>query len=117
MSAVEFASMALRDVIAPPSNGSVKVRRNRAAVRLRWSLSRLKSVWYADPAVRLSADELRAIENASGLTYAHQELANVETIIARADALLEGSDPDFHSAFVAAIRAVAHLVDRTGTEG
>jgi len=113
MCAVEFASLAMRDRIAPPSIGSVKARQNHAKSRLRWNANRVKDAWYADPRIRLSADEIKDIEAASGLTYARQELHDLDTLISRADALLAGSDADFYRPFVDAIRALSRAVHRS----
>lgn len=83
------------------------------ARRLRWSASRTKDVWYADPRVSLKATELRQIEEAAGVRYGKQELAEVDALIARAEALLHGSDEDFHRPFVAALRAFIGALDRS----
>ncbi|MGE0290386.1 MAG: hypothetical protein AB7I42_25065 [Bradyrhizobium sp.] len=117
MSSVEFVSDALRRRGAPTSIGPVKARIWHAARELGWTVSRTKDAWYADPRISLSADEVRDIEEATGLRYGRQELKEIDKIIARADALLEGADPDFHRPFVAAIRAFFGALDRTGTEG
>lgn len=118
MSCVEFASGALRNRIAPPSIApSVKARITKAARVLGWSASRTKDVWYGDPRVSIKADELKRVEAMSGLIYGQQELAYANDIIARADALLYGSDPDFHGAFVAAVRNYFGNGNRTGTKG
>ncbi len=116
MSAAEFAQFALRGYVAPPSLGPVKARLRHAAHKLGWSPNRVKDVWYADPRVRITADELRAIEEYTGLRYGREELRSVDELIARADALLMGSDADFHRPFVSAFRAFVRALDRPGTE-
>jgi len=95
--------------------GNVKARIRHASRALGWSHSRTKDAWYADPRISISAKELRDIEEASGLRYGRQELKEIDRLIARADALLDGHDPDFHRPFVAAIRAFFGALDRTGT--
>jgi len=117
VSELAFASTAMRERIAPPAFGSVKERINRAASSLRWSISRTRDVWYADPRVSIKPRELRKIEEVAGVTYGRQERASVDAIISRADALLMGTDPDFARPFVAALRALFGAVDRSGTEG
>lgn len=116
MSSVEFAQYALRSHVAPPSLGPVKARLRHATRKLGWTPNRVKDAWYADPRISISADEIRKIEETTGLRYGREELRTVEDLISRADALLEGSDEDFHRPFLAALRAVARLADRARTE-
>lgn len=115
MSSVEFVSYALRERVAPPSLGSVKARLRYASRALGWTASRTKDAWYADPRISISADELRAIEDKTGLRYGREELRSVEQLISQADAFLDGAEADFYRPFFAALRAVARLTDRTGT--
>lgn len=115
MSAVEFTQYALRNHVAPPSIGSVKARWLHAARSLKWRVSRVKDAWYADPRISISADEIRTIEEKTGLRYGREELRSIDELINRADALLMGADEDFHRPFLAALRAVARLADRTRT--
>jgi hypothetical protein len=117
MSSVEFVSYALRERVAPPSLGSVKARVRYASRALGWTASRTKDAWYADPRISISADELRAVEDKTGLRYAREELRTNDQLIARAEALLDGPDEDFHRPFIAAMRAFFGALDRTGTEG
>lgn len=112
-----FASHAMRQRIAPPAIGSVKQRINRAAAALRWSASRTRDVWYADPRGSIKPRELRKIEEVAGVGYGRKELTEIDAIISRADALLMGTDPHFVRPFLAALRALAGRPDRTGTEG
>lgn len=113
MSAADFAQTALRDYLAPPSVGSVKARINYAARKLNWSVSRTRDVWYRDPRISLSADEIRQIEERTGLHYAQIALEEVDTLIDRADTLLFGTDPDFHSAFAIGLRAFLGALARS----
>jgi hypothetical protein len=103
--------------VAPPSIGSVKARMRHASRRLGWSANRVKDAWYADPRISVGADEVRKIEETTGLRYGREELRTAEQLILRADALLEGQDADFYSAFVSALRHAVRAVARTGTEG
>ena len=117
MSSVEFTQYALRNHIAPPSVGSVKARIRYAVRCLGWSANRVKDAWYADPRISMSADEIRDIEQATGLRYGRQELKEIDTLIARSTALLHGQDEDFTGAFAAALRAFYRAIHRPGTEG
>ena len=114
MSELAWASDMLRTEIAPPGSAENKAQRIiRAAFALRWSPSRTKDVWYRDPRVAIRPKELRKIEQITGVTYGRQELRSVEDLVSRADALLEGSDADFHGPFVAALRAFVGALDRS----
>lgn len=115
MSCVEFAQYALRSHIAPPELGPVKARLRHAARKLEWSASRVKDIWYADPRVRISADELRKIEEYTGLRYGREELRSVDELIEQADRILGHTDEDFYRPFLAALRAVARLAHRSRT--
>lgn len=120
MSSVEFAQYALREGIAPPSLGSLKARLRHATSVMRrknWSANRVKDCWYADPRIRPDADEIRDLEQLTGLKYGKQELSEIDALISQAGALLNSQDPDFHGAFVAAIRAFAGSLHRSGTRG
>ena len=84
---------------------------------LGWKYSRTRSVWYADERVSLKPREVREVEEISGVKYVAEgraERGGVDSLIAKADALLMGSDPDFASAFVTAFRAFAGALDRAG---
>ncbi len=118
MSEVAFASQAMRTRIAPVGSAQfVQTRIRIAATALRWKFSRAKDVWYADPRVSLKPRELRQIEDISGITYGRQEVAGVESLISRADALLMGADPDFVRPFVAALRALVGARNGARTPG
>lgn len=120
MSSVEFVQYALRERIAPPSMGSVKARLRHATTvlgRRNWSSNRVKDGWYADPRITPSADQIRDLEELTGLRYGREELSEIEEYIARADALLAGPDADFYRPFVAAFRAFHRALARPGTEG
>lgn len=113
MSVVEFTSSALQRQVAPPSVGSVKARIAYAARKLGWSFSRTKDAWYADPRISISAIELRAIEETAGVRYGREQLNEVDRLIARSTALLQGQDEDFTGAFAAALRAFYGALDRS----
>lgn len=105
MSSVEFTQSALRNHIAPPSVGSVRARLRHATRCLGWEPNRVRDCWYADPRISIRADEIRKIEEITGLRYARKELSEIEEYIARADALLVGPEADFYRPFVDAFRA------------
>lgn len=114
MSTVDFASEVLRKRIAPIGSAqSVSERIRLAARRLGWKHTRTKDVWYADPRVSISAKEMRDIEDRAGVKYGRAEVRSIEELIAKADALLEGPDSDFHRPFVAAFRAFVGALHRT----
>lgn len=118
MSSVEFAQYALRERVAPRSLGRGKARLRHATHvmgRRQWSANRVRDCWYADQRISPNADEIRDIEEITGLRYGRQELKEIDRLIARADALLVGSDEDFRRPFVAALRALLGAVDRSGT--
>lgn len=120
MSAVEFAQFGLRERIAPRSIGPVKARLRHATTvmrRRKWSANRVKDTWYADSRISPSADEIRDIEELTGLRYGREEIREIDDLIQQADALLEGADPDFHSPFVTAMRSFFRSLARPGIEG
>lgn len=117
MSCVEFVQSALREEVAPPSFGSTKARIRHASRKLGWSANRTKDAWYADPRISLSADEIREIEQKTGLRYGREELRTNQDLIDTATALLEGADPDFHRPFLAAMRAFMGALAGSRTEG
>lgn len=118
MSSVEFVQDALRYHVAPPGSGvSVGDRIRIASRRLGWGYSRTRDAWYADPRISISADELRSIEDKTGLRYGRKELTTINELIGRADALLDGPEADFYRPFVDAVRAMARAFDRSGTPG
>jgi hypothetical protein len=119
MSELVWASRTMRELIAPAGSADSKGERIRAAaLALKWKFSRAKDVWYADARVSLKPREIRKIEEVSGVTYGRKEVDELDRIISRADALLEGQDEDFYRPFVdafhQALRAVAG--PRTGTD-
>ena len=115
MSELAWASERLQEDIAP--RGSVKERIRDAARTLGWKHSRARTIWYADERASIKPKELRRIEEITGVEYGRNERAEVDRLIAKADALLMGNDPDFHGPFVAAVRAFFGALDRTGTRG
>lgn len=117
MSSVEFTQFALRNYVAPPQIGPVKARLRHATRKLGWTPNRVKDAWYADPRISIDADELRKIEETTGLRYGREELRSLDELINRADALLDGPEADFFRPFVDAFRAMARIADRARTEG
>ena len=111
MSELAWSSHMMRTRIAPPGSAGSKGERIRAAAAsLHWKYSRAFSVWYGDERVSIKPRELRQIEELTGVRYGQQEIAEVDELISRAGALLNSQDSDFHSAFVAAVRAIARSV-------
>lgn len=117
MSSTEYVQTALQSRIAPPSIGSVKARIRHASRKLGWSHSRTKDTWYADPRIAMRAEELRDVEQQTGLRYGREELRSVDQLINQADALLDGPEADFYRPFFTALRAVARIADRAGNQG
>ncbi len=121
MSAAEFAQSAMHFGLAPPAMGSVKTRlfyAQRALKRRGWTANRVRDLWYQDErASEPKWVEINDLEELTGLQYARQEVRTNDQLIAKADALLMGSDPDFVGAFVAALRAFAGVRNRPGTPG
>jgi hypothetical protein len=118
MSELVWASQMMRERIAPPGTGASKGERLRAAARLlRWKFSRAKDVWYADDRVSLKPQELRKIEEITGVKYGRKEVDKLDQLISRADALLESPNEDFYRPFIDAFRQALRAVARTGTEG
>ncbi len=115
MSSVEFTQYALRNYISPPGAGSVKARLRQASRKLGWTPSRTRECWYGRDRVRVSADEIRKIEEVTGLRYGQEELRTFDELINRADALMDGPEADFYRPFLAAMRAMARVVDRSRT--
>lgn len=114
MSSVAFASKTLRTHVAPVGSAiNVQQRIKLAARRLGWSFTRTKDVWYADPRVSLSVDEMRVIEETADVKYGRAEVRSIDELIAKADALLEGPDPDFYRPLVDAFRAFVRTLDRS----
>lgn len=113
LSELSWASEQMRERIAP--RGSVKERVRNAALALGWKHSRARSIWYADERASLKPVELRRVEELAGVEYGRRELRSVEALIGQADALTMGSDPDFTSAFAAAIRAFVGALGRSRT--
>lgn len=112
-----WASSTLQNCVAPPGAAAGKMERiSLAARKLRWAFSRTKDVWYGDERVSLKPREIRKIEEVSGVKFGRNEVAEIDHIIARADALLEGADADFYRPHVAALRAFFRAVARPGTE-
>lgn len=119
MQTAEFVQDALHVRLAPPSMGSVKARLRHAQRELRargWTANRVRDLWYADErASEPKWTEIHDLEELTGLEFARQELRTNDQLIANAEALLMGSDPDFVSAFVAALRTFAGALDRSRT--
>ena len=124
MSSLEFAQVALQSRVAPPSLGSAGIRlrhaisallrhdRKRDNRKRRWTATRVKDCWYADDRITLNADEIRDLEELTGLSYGQQELRTNDELIDQASALLAGHETDFYSAFFTALRSMARPSNR-----
>lgn len=118
MSELVFASRMMREVIAPPGSADSKGERIRAAaVALRWKFSRARDVWYGDERVSIKPREIRKIEEITGVKYGQEEAREIDSLIARADALLARPSAGTNSAVVAALRALVGALDRPGNQG
>lgn len=121
MSTAEFVQYAMQDRLAPRHLGSVKARiwhAQRELGRRNWTKNRVRDLWYKDE--RASApkwEEVTDLEELTGLEYARQEVRTNDAIISYADALLMGSDPDFFGTFVAALRSMVGLRNRSRASG
>jgi len=114
--------------LAPPSLGSVKARlrhavsvvskheRKMARDKRHWTANRVKNCWYADERISPNADEIRDLEEITGLRYGREQIREIDELIRQADALLDGADPDFHSPFVAAMRSFVRTLAGSRTE-
>ena len=116
MSEVAWASGLLQSRVAPVGSAqNVETRIRNSARRLGWKFSRARDVWYGDQRVSIKPLELRKIEEITGVRYGQEEVRDIDALIAQADALLMGTDPDFVGAFVAALRSMVGASDRAGT--
>lgn len=119
MATAEFARFALRNGVAPKSMGPVKVRLPHAVRvmgRRGWTPNRVRDLWYRDArASEPKWQEIRDLEEITGLQCGREELREIDGLIANADRLLHGSDPDFHRPFLAALRALFGAPDRSRT--
>ena len=114
----EFAQFALKERIAPRAIGGIKERlthARRVMSRRSWTANRVKDCWYADPRITPDADEIRDLEEITGLQYGREEVRTNDAIIAAADALLDGPEADFYRPFVSAFREMARAFDRSRT--
>lgn len=114
MSDVAWAQDALHQHF---NSGSKKERLRAASRKLGWGHWRTHSVWYGDERVAIRPQEIRRIEEVTGLAYARKELTEVDQLLERMDALLDGPDADINRPLIAAFRAFISTLDRTGTEG
>jgi hypothetical protein len=92
------------------ANESMKAVLRRVRRRLAdWKPSRVRDVWYRDPRVKLRAGEIEQLRLLVGRKAedkaAVDELAELRNRISRLEALLESSDPAFHSEAIASLRS------------
>lgn len=118
MSEMTWASDVLQEHVAPKGSAQyVEGRIALAARELKWTFSRTRTLWYADERASIKPREVRDVEDYTGLRYGRQELRTNADLIAQADALLDGQNADFYSAFVAGLRAFAGALHRSRAEG
>lgn len=117
MGTLQFCQKALRENIAPRELGSVKERITKAARELKWSISRVKDVWYADPRVSIGGDELRVIETKAGIEYGRDEAHDLERLIERATALVVETKANKRRSLAHAFRAFIRALDGARIEG
>lgn len=117
MSGVQQASEILQKKIAPVGLcQSVAERIRHAARKLGWSYSRTKEIWYRN-ARAIQYEEMLKAKEVAGLTDAQDELAEVDSLIANADRLLDRKDPAVKRAIRAGLRAFFGALNRTRVEG
>ncbi len=95
MSALAEASMLVRDLAEPGRPGeTVKAALQRACRHLTgWPPSRVRDLWYADPRISVSADEMNRLRAAARREReeeqeARDELQSIKATLARIEALL-----------------------------
>jgi hypothetical protein len=102
------AQLMLRDYAGQRwPTGNHKFRMTRLADVLGLSFRRVRSIYQGDPAVRLRADEMAAIEalrNAEAEEANRAEFTALEDRVARLEAALFAIDEEFHSPQVAGFR-------------
>jgi len=107
----DFVSNSLQHRIAPPGTApSVKERITIAARKMGWKRTRTRDAWYGDTRIKISIEELKAIELKTGVEYGRAELRTVDELISKAETLMDSQDADFHGPFVAALRSFLGLV-------
>lgn len=129
MSSVEFAQHALKTRLAPPALGSVGARLCHATRKIlaydrkqaeqldrepQWTANRVKDCWYADTRIKPNADQIRDLEELTGLRYGREELRELDALIDRADALLGGTDQNLHSSVLNAMRSFIRALAGAG---
>lgn len=119
MSSVAEASELVRRIASPAQVGdTIKRQIDRAARRIPfWSYSRTKDAWYADARMRIDADEIQRLRDlalgSAEARAARDEYRELQDRIARLEAALRISDPEFHGAQADALRIVSGAENRT----
>ena len=75
------AQVLVRRIAGAP--GSVGDRIERAARKLPLSINRVKDIWYADPRIKVSADELLALRKAARVADDRRSLKERRALQAR----------------------------------
>ena len=114
MSEIAFASTQLKSIAPPSVSSHIGERVRAASIKLGWSHSRTKDIWYADERVSIKPRELRKIEEITGVRYGREELAEIDAFISRADTILADESPRSNSPVLAALRALVSAFDRPG---
>lgn len=119
VSSIVEASFLVRRIALPAQIGdTIKRQIDRASRRIPfWSASRVKDVWYADPRIRIGADELADLRDIArdeaAAREARNEFRQLQDRIARIEAALGVSDPEFHSDAIDALRQSSGGEDRS----
>lgn len=112
MSSVMEASQLIRRVAGSRDvTDSIKAAIGRAALRLGWSYSRTKEIWYRN-ARRIDAHEIDQLRERAGRAEAELAIANLLALRER----LAATDPHFHQPTIAALeRALVGMGVPMGT--
>ena len=109
MPALVEAQALVRRIAEPvPAGDSCKAAIGRAARRLKWGFSRVRSIWYADPRTKVSGDELNELRNA-----ANQSAGAENELLARLafiEERLRQIDPEFFGPEIDTLGRVAGSV-------
>lgn len=108
LSDVAHASALLKSQISPPV-GSVKDRITKAARRLKWSISRVKDIWYQDARL-IKSHEMDRLKAVARVIDEQRENDETKTAISRLISRLSAIDAEFHGPEIDRLRALAHRI-------